>query len=633
VHSRHAVRPSASALIQAVQPASIAEVTDPFWVERQRINRDASLSAAAQRLEESGAFPYLRAAAGGPPPVAAPVNDPHLLKILDSDAFKWLEAVAYDALHGPLPSGLAATASGIIDVIVASQHPDGALNSWATVHGVAPLEQWVDGHELYCGGHLIQAAVAWSRAVDDDRLLGAAVRFADFAATAAEADPQLLSVHPGLEMALVELFRETGERRFLEFARDQIDRRGHGLIPSWRFSPDHFVDRVPVREQGEILGHAVMSLFLLCGMVDVAVETGDRALLDAARAQWADMADHKLYLTGGVGSRNFDEAFGEGYELASDTGYAETCAAVASMMLSWRLLLATGEARYAELIERTMYNAMLAGVALDGEGYLYSSPLHVRRPGGILSPDGYTHRMPWFQCACCPPNAMRAITTAGQLVATTADDGIQVHQYIGGRFGAPGRVVELSGDLPFGDGSLQVTIGETDGTAWSVRIRRAGWFADLHIDTSWDGGGAPSADEDWLVFDRTWEVGDRITLATRLVPVRIEAHPHADMLRSQIAFQRGPIVLAAEEPGVPGADIERLRLPAGTTTPTPVPGDLGVTEYALELVEVDDGGPLYRVSSGTSTEAPGTPVAARLLPYFAWGNRGACRMKVWLPTA
>jgi DUF1680 family protein len=629
-----AVQPSAGARIAARGLVDAAIVGGSFWGERQRANREVSLVEALQHLDDWGGLPYLRAAAtgGGVPDVPA-FNDGHVYKILDSDVYKWLEAVAYESLRAPLPESLREAADEIVDLIVAAQRPEGGVHSWSIVHDVAPLSNWLEGHEMYCGGHLVQAAVAWRRAFDDDRLQSVAIRLMDFFQSEREKNPALLSLHPGLEMALVELYRVTGERRFLDQARDNLERRGHDSFGFWKFAPEHFVDDIPVREATEIRGHAVMALFLLCGMVDVAVETGDRELLAAAESQWQDMVDRKLYLTGGAGSRQLDEAFGNPYELAPDTAYAETCAAVGSVMLSWRLLLATGDDKYADLIERTVYNGFLSGVSLDGHRYLYVNPLHVREPGKILSPSGYTHREEWFMCACCPPNAMRLISTIAEYLATTDAEGIRIHQLIPGQVEARGRVVRIDTDLPFGDGVVELVVTGTDEREWSLAVRVPSWWEDVTVSTSW--GETPVPVEGLLRITREWREGDSVRLTGGLTVRRVAAHPRVDAVRGQEALMRGPIVLAVEEPGIPeGIEIESLRLPPSPVAPVRESEIApGVPSYGVDVrIAGGSGTSLYRPAEAGALDDDDIATVS-FQPYFSWGNSGACRMKVWLPVA
>ena len=285
--------------------------------------------------------------------------------------YKWLEAVGWE-LGRERDRVLGDAADEVIGLVERAQRDDGYLNSYVQV--VAPGREYDDlawGHELYCFGHLIQAAVAWQRALGDDRLLRVATRAAD--AIDRELGPggrDAIDGHPEVEMALVELFRATGERRYLDLAARMIDLRGHGLLGIGRFGSAYWQDHAPVRDAPTVTGHSVRQLYLDCGAVDVATELGDRQLLDAVVRRWHDMMETRAYLTGGLGSRHRDEAFGDPYELPPDQAYAETCASIASVMLAWRLLLATGDPAHADAIERTAFNGVLPGLSLDGHRFL-----------------------------------------------------------------------------------------------------------------------------------------------------------------------------------------------------------------------------------------------------------------------
>ena len=640
-----AVRPSPTAVLTTLTPmaADAVALGGTFWSDRQATNRDASLVESLQHLQEYGALPYLRAAAGntGLPDVPE-LRDTHVYKILDSDVAKWVEAVAYESMRSPLPAAVAEAAEEIVELLVTAQTADGACHSWTRVHEVAPLSMWREGHETYCGGHLIQAGVAWHRATGDVRLLDLACRLADFFVAARADYPELLPLHPGLEMALVELYRETGERRFLDQAVDYLERRGHGELGFWKFSPDHFVDDEPIRDMTTIRGHAVMALYLLCGVVDVAVETGDRELLAVAETQWNDMVQTKLYLTGGAGSRQHDEAFGDPYELAPDTAYAETCAAIASIMVSWRLLLATGRSRYADLIEQTVYNGALSGVSLDGASFFYVNPLHVRRPSRILSPDGYGHRQKWFECACCPPNLMRLVSTMAHLVSTGDDQGIQIHQLVAASISTDRARLVVDTDLPFGEPRVDFLVEESVETPWTLRIRQPDWAEPVSFAASWstDPVTVPSVDG-YAAITRTWAAGDRLSMTFDMPVRRVAAHPLVDALRGQEAFMRGPVVLCVEDTRLDAElQLDALQVPPGITPVERVASDDAPVAWRTELHHHTLPAPeeLYRPagrSGATQQEATprtGTnPVQVELIPYFAWGNRGPARMKVWLP--
>ncbi|HEY0239278.1 MAG TPA: beta-L-arabinofuranosidase domain-containing protein, partial [Friedmanniella sp.] len=340
-------------------------------------NRDATIPHALDRLESSGALANLRRVLTGEGDFAGEV-------FADSDVHKTLEAMGWDAGRAAQdPDGRPAwaqEATALVDLLEQVQDEDGYLGSWC--QGPGGGEPWADlrrGHEMYCAGHLIQAGVAWARTTGDTRLLTVARRFADllvrrFGAGAAEA----VCGHPQIETALVELFRTTGERTYLDLARRMIDLRGRGLLAGDQFGDRYLLDHTPVRELTQATGHAVRMLYLATGATDVAVEDRDEALLATMQRLWQDAFGTKTYITGGQGSRHRDESFGDAYELPSDRAYAETCAAIAAFHWSWRLLLATGDPRYADAMEHLLHNAIAVATAEDGRHFFYSNPLQLR---------------------------------------------------------------------------------------------------------------------------------------------------------------------------------------------------------------------------------------------------------------
>ncbi|MDP9480425.1 MAG: glycoside hydrolase family 127 protein, partial [Actinomycetota bacterium] len=342
---------------------SIADVrlSDGFWEPRRRINRRETLPSQYEHLEETGRLDNFRRASGK---IAVPFRG---LYFNDSDVYKWLEAASWSLATDPDPD-LELMVGAAITEIADAQRPDGYLNTYFTFERAR--ERWTDFdlHEMYCAGHLIQAAVAHFRATGARRLLDVAVRFADHIChlfgPEEEGKRPAVDGHEEIEMALVELFRATGDRRYLYQARYFVDARGHGLPgePYGRFDPSYSQDHEPLRDQREVVGHAVRALYLYCGATDVYAEIGEPDLLDALRRLWRNMTTKRMYVSGGLGSRYEGEAFGGDYELPNERAYAETCAAIAGVMWNWRLLLVSGEARYADLMEHTLYNAVLPGI-------------------------------------------------------------------------------------------------------------------------------------------------------------------------------------------------------------------------------------------------------------------------------
>ncbi len=477
------VLPCASATSR-LSPMSSPDVTldGGLWADRARTNRERSIGHGYAELDRVGNFADLRMAAGQPGRYRA-LSEPLgvIYPFLDTDVYKWLEAVGWELGRAP-DAEMARKADEVIGLLAAAQRPDGYIDSYVQVVGGGETYRdlaW--GHELYNVGHLVQAAIAWHRALGDDRLLDIALRAVD--SVDSELGPgrrDAIDGHPEIEMALVELYRTTGDRKHLDLAKRFIDLRGHGLLGSGRFGPAYWQDHAPVREATTVAGHAVRQLYLDCGAVDVAVEIGDQVLLDAVLRRWRDMVATRSYLTGGVGSRHSDEAFGDPFELPPDRAYAETCAAIASVMLAWRLLLATGDPECADVIERTLLNAVMSGISAAGTEFFYVNPLQRRTNGAAASAvsPGDGRRQPWFPCACCPPNVMRTLSSWPQYLATADESGVQLHQYASASFRADvaGGTVRLAvvTDYPW-SGEIAVTVTETPDRPWTLSMRIPGW--------------------------------------------------------------------------------------------------------------------------------------------------------------
>jgi DUF1680 family protein len=616
--STEARRPAATTGRRPLGPSQV-RILGGFLAERQRTNRERTLPHGFDQLQRSGALGNLRLAAGADGRYQA-LSDTSgaTFPFLDSDVYKWLEAVGWELGRAADP-GLAAAADQAIAVVAAAQRPDGYLNSYVqVVGGGTPHADLAWGHEFYCIAHLIQAAVAWHRALGDDRLLAIAVRAADrIDREFGPAGREGVDGHPGIEMALVELTRVTGDRRYLALAARMLDLRGKGLLGQGRFGAAYWQDHEPVRDAPTVAGHAVRQLYLDCGAVDAAVELDDDALLAAVRRRWDDLVRTRTYLTGGLGSRHRDESFGDPFELPPDRAYTETCASIASVMLGWRLLLATGEACFADAIERAVYNGVLSGISLTGTRFFYTNPLQ-RRTHRAYEPPGHGERAAWYPCACCPPNLMRLLSSWEQYVASSDDSGIQLHQY---------ATSEIQADIADGtarlsvhtgypwDGRVTVRVAETPDRPWTLSLRVPGWCRSAVL-TGPDGTAPLAAGVGAAELSRRWKTGDTVVLELDM-PVRVvEPDPRIDAVRGCVAVERGPLVYCVESADLPPeTELEDLswdpsREPA--TVPRPDIGD-GVVGISVPVV----GG------------RPG--LSAGAVPYFAWANRGAGAMRVWIP--
>lgn len=577
----------------ALRPLGLGDVRiGGFWAGRQRANA-AAIRVGRERLEEAGNLENLRITAGrssGEP--VGPV-------FADSDVYKWLEAVAWEYAREPSDE-LLRLQREVTDVVAAAQAPDGYLNSVVQVrHGDRRYTDLPWSHEHYCAGHLIQAAVAQARCTGDTALLDVAVRFADHLADTFGPDRRHdVDGHPVIEMALVELHRETGDPRHLELARYFVDARGHGLIAAYGKEPTYFSDRVPVREATTVEGHAVRAVYLAAGAADVAAELGDADLLRALATQFDHMTATKMYVTGGLGARWEGEAFGDPYELPTDRAYAETCAAIGGVQWAWRMLLATGDARYADAIERMLFNGFLSGVSLAGTEYFYVNPLQLRSDAHADGNRSPAHgRRGWFDCACCPPNVMRTLAGLEGYLATRDDRGVQLHQYAPGTITAGATTLTVETDYPW-DGLVRVRVDAAPGPV-RLSLRVPAWAGSATLD------GTP-VQPGYAAVDAA--AGDVVELRLPMDVRTTTAHPRVDAVRGCIALERGPLVYAAEQADH-ATPVDDLRID---------PDAPRSSEHRPDLL-----GGVTVVTAGGLT----------LVPYYAWANRGPAPMRVWLPTA
>jgi uncharacterized protein len=619
--SASCVAPTASAQVR-LRPlgTTAARILDGLLGERQRVNREVTLLRGAEELERAGTLENLRIAAG------RSAGTRRGMVFSDSDVYKWLEALAWETAREP-DGELEALASEATELVAAAQQPDGYLNSY---WGLGGRERWSDlemGHELYCAGHLIQAGIAAGR-TGSPRLLEVARGCADLLVDTFGSDAdRRTDGHPEVEVALVELYRETADRRYLTLADKLTSRRGFGFCAGGRFDLPYYQDAEPVRGSRSIVGHAVRALYLAAGATDLYAETGDGTLLEAMLSQWDDLVSTKTYLTGGIGARHFDESIGDPYELPPDRAYCETCAAIASIMWNWRLLLVTGESRFADLLERTLYNGFLAGLSLDGRSFFYANPLQSR--------SGHT-RHAWNRVACCPPNIMRLLASLHHYLATTSDAGVQLHQYATSTIRAvvPGAgPVELAVETGYPwSGSVTVEVVACGDAEWTLSLRVPGWARGAVVD------GRPVA-PGYAELTRRWRAGDRVVLELDVSPRLTAPNPRIDAVRGCVALERGPVVYCFEADDVPaGADladiaIQREAKPADSGPLAALGGVPGVSVAGvvrdfdrwaqIEYIDVrelppDDAG------------APARPLA---VPYFTWANRGGGGMRVWVPTS
>ncbi|APU15440.1 MULTISPECIES: glycoside hydrolase family 127 protein [Actinoalloteichus] len=626
-----AVRPTPDRV--PVTPADRVVLRGGLLADWQERNRAATIPHTIAQLREAGTLGNLRTVAEG-----TGAEYVGRYPFLDTDVYKTLEGLAYEIGRDEVGEEVTAFWDEAVDLIERAQRADGYLNSFVQNEHTA-REPWEDlawGHELYNLGHLVQAAVAASRQAGDDRLLRVAVRFADLAVTRF-ANTGDACGHPEVEMALVELTRHTGDRRYLDLAASFVDRRGHESVPATFFSPDYFQDDAPFRELTGLRGHAVRMVYLAAGATDVAIERGDAALLDASRRLWDDMLDTRLYLTGGLGARHSDEAVGDRYELPSERSYSETCAAIGTMQWAWRLLLATGDARYGDVFERILYNAYAVALSQRGTAFSYDNPLQRRpehRQGGG-APAGSPPRREWFGCACCPPNVIRWMAELPDHLAVATQTGVGVIVYADADVDTERIAVSIRTAYP-DDGRVTLTVGRAEPGA-ELALRIPAWA---------DGATARVAGEEvpveavdgWLRLRHDWVPGTVVELDLPM-PVRLHgAHPAVDALRGSIAVARGPVVYCAEQQDqqVPLDDIvlspadlgsARVRVDRLGSDP-----DTDVLRIAVDVrTRPSTSAELYPVlGTADEPEPAGEPTTVDLVPYRLWANRGPGAMRVWL---
>jgi len=440
--------------------------------------------------------------------------------------------------------------------------------------------------------------------------------------------------HPEIEMALVELFRVTGQERYLAQAKRFVDARGQAHLADIEFGRAYYQDEAPVRSREAFTGHAVRALYLACGAVDVAVETGDRELLEAIEAQWERTVAARTYLTGGMGARHVGEAFGDDFELPADGAYVETCAAVASVMLSWRLLLATGNVRYADLAERTLFNVVATAPGRDGRSFFYSNPLRQRVRGESLDPDRPSPRAaaglraPWFEVSCCPTNTARTLASIGAVLATADADGVQLHQYAPGelriRLRGASAALRVDTDYPWA-GDIRIHIEQTPADSWSLTLRVPPWAEGSVLRTP---DGEHRVATGTAVARRAWRPGDVVDLHLPVAPRWSWPDARIDAVRGCVAAERGPLVYCAESVDCDG-DLDRLAVSTGKGPREAVATGLG----AVALAAAGS----WREAGPTTWPYGGRPVpdgraaTVTLVPYHLWANRGPATMRVWLP--
>jgi uncharacterized protein len=622
-------------------PLPRVAIDDAFWAPRQRTNRERTIPAVYRQLRETGRIDAFRPAWDPPLNIRArhawggtPVM------FWDSDVAKWVEAASYALATAPDPA-LDALLDEVIALIASAQQPDGYLNTWFRT--VDPEGRWKnlrDWHELYCAGHLIEAAVAHYEATGKRSLLDVMRRYVDYIASVFGAEPgkrRGYCGHPEIELALVRLARATGEERYLALSHyfvnergrqphyyDQEAReRGEDLARYHHRTYEYNQAHLPVREQPEVVGHAVRAVYLYSAMADLAMTDGDPSLVAACERLWRHLTTTRAYVMGGIGTSRHNEGFTADYDLPNESAYAETCAAIGLVFWARRMLEMKLDRRYADVLELALYNAVLSGVSLDGERFFYDNP---------LASDGGHHRSPWFECPCCPPNLARIIASLGEYAYAQGEGEAVVHLFVGGsaRLDIGGREVTLRQRTRYPwDGAVEVTVETEEPARFALLLRLPGWCGAPRVRLNGEAVDAGADEGGYLRLEREWRRGDRVELELPMPVERLYAHPAVKADVGRVALRRGPLVYCVEQADH-DAPLGRLVLPVTAELTARERPELlgGVVALEGSAAALDDSGwgELY------CTERPEVEtVALCAIPYFAWDNRDPGAMLVWLP--
>jgi DUF1680 family protein len=637
-----AAPPAAAAAARSMSPVPFTRVVidDVFWAPRRKTNCEVSVPHQYAMNKQTGRIDAWRLQWK---PGMEPV--PHIF--WDSDVAKWIESAAYCLAEKRDPD-MEGKIDEVVELMAKAQLPDGYLNSHFIQ--VEPEMRWKNlghWHELYCAGHLMEAAVAYWQATGKRRMLDVIVRYADHIESYfGPGKHPGTSGHPEVELALVKLYKATGERRYLDLALFFLDQRGQKpsvfqremehltpeqaanhraffVRPDGSFNTEYSQDHLPVREQTEAVGHAVRAMYLYSGMADVGAETGDRSLVDADLRIWENLTSKRMYLTGGIGPSGNNEGFTADYDLPNETAYCETCASVGFVFWNHRLLQIEADGRYADAMERALYNGALAGIALDGKRFFYENPLESQ---------GTHHRQGWFGCACCPGNISRLIASLGGYAYSESPDGVWVHLYAQGRatVHVGGRSVMLRQETRYPwDGRVVVGVEPDAPARFALHLRVPGWArrATLSI-----GGGAlvvATPSKGYARIERVWKKGDRVTLVLPMPTERVHANPAVRQDVGQVALQRGPLVYCLEGVDNP-FPLHRVAVPRSAVLQSrfdpQLLGGITVVEGPASVLDYADWKDLlYR-----ARPARRTPARIRAVPYYAWDHRAPGQMRVWL---
>lgn len=630
------VSAKAQLMVQRFEPVGFSQVTitDNFWKPKLDKVATATLQACIVQTEQkTGRIRNFEK-------VARKQGEKHEgIYYDDSDVYKAIEAMAYSLKNHP-DAAVQQKADEWIDKIAAAQQPDGYLNTYYTLTGLD--KRWTDmeRHEDYCAGHLIEAAVAYYNTTGKRKLLDVAIRFADHIdETFRIKNRPWVSGHQEIELALMRLYHLTKQERYLKLADWFLDQRGRGygkgkIWDEWK-NPKYCQDDVPVKQQKEITGHAVRAMYQYTGAADVASVTNDPGYMNAMTAVWEDVVHRNMYLTGGIGSSGHNEGFTDDFDLPNSSAYCETCASVGMVFWNQRMNLLTGESKYIDVLERSLYNGALDGLSLSGDRFFYGNP---------LSSVGNYGRSEWFGTACCPSNIARLVASLGDYIYGRSENGIWVNLFVASnttfKFGKTDVPLQLDTNYPW-DGNVKITVNPAKKVAYALHVRIPGWATNVPVpgklyaftNTS-DAkaevliNGKPATyrvEKGYAVIDRTWQKGDVVEVKLPMDVRQVAARSEVKADQDRIALQRGPLVYCVE--GVDNSDkVWNLLVPAQPTFETKPHQVLDEPVVAIQAhLSVVEAAP-----DGLSIQTKPQTITA--IPYYTWANRGKSTMQVWLPS-
>jgi len=586
-------------------PFSMVKIDDSFWNPRLDAHSRATLSTCIVQIRDSTKrLSNFEKAAGDRE------GKHEGIYFDDSDVYKAMEGIAYSLINNPNPE-LEQLLEHWIDLVARSQQPDGYLNTYYTLSH--PDKRWTDmeKHDMYCGGHMIEAAIAHYQATGRKSFLDVAVKFADYVDSVfGPGKRHWVTGHEEIELALVKLYHVTQEPRHLDLAHWLLEERGpgHGEGAIWthpRLGPAYCPDAIPVSQITDITGHAVRAMYLFTGMADVAAAKEVPEYIDAMKRVWEDVIYRNMYITGGIGSTGSNEGFSEDYDLPNKTAYCETCASIGMVFWNNRMNLLMRDGKYADVLERSMYNGVLSGVSLEGDLFFYENP---------LESDGDHHRQEWYGCACCPSNVSRFIPSVGSYIYMKSESEVFVNLYIGSEavFDVGRTKISMTQETHYpGDGRVLLKVGPERTKQFTLKMRIPGWCKGFVISVNGLAVADPGVTDGYLVLNRKWRHDDIVELILDMPVEVVASDPRVKANEGKRALQRGRVVYCLEQADNPAIDFGKV-----------------VLDPEVEFKPDKGSGKLNSIVILNGRSTAGEELV--FIPYFAWDNRSPGNMKVWL---